>query len=193
MDFEEMKVIWDSQKEQPMLVLDHESLHKDLIRKARRIERDVSMTEIGMILITLNLAGRQAYKPLFDGKEYSDLIGAGLFIGVALWMWIKRVRRRRGALKFEASLRGDLDRSLFQVNYHISLAKTFMWWFMLPALVVIVLDSFQKENAPSFLKVAFVAGSFALGYAVVGLGLRCSQLPQKRNLEALLEKLTNES
>ncbi|MFT5081246.1 MAG: hypothetical protein ACI84E_001905, partial [Planctomycetota bacterium] len=185
MEFEEMQVIWDAQKDQQMFALDREGLHRKLIKKARSIELSVTANELGMIAICLFLAFDQLRDPLFDQVHYYKLFGGAVMVGVAVWMLLKRLARIRKEQRFEDSLRGDLDRSISHVDYNIGLARSFQWWFLVPAMMTVVVSLYFGDPEARVLSIALITTSCILAMWVVHVGTRCSQIPQKRDLESL--------
>ena len=189
MDFEEMQVIWDTQKERRMVVLDLDALHTIVKRKARRIELGVNAMEIGMILISVATAAILAAKPIHQGTGEEKYFEAGLLLLVGAWILVGRLRRRNREQDRDPSLLGDLDRALSQVDYHISRAKTFPVWFMLPSSLILLVSFVRTHETKSpWIWVGSLA-AFALSIFLVRLELRCTHLPRKRELEALRSKL----
>ncbi len=189
MEFEEMQVIWDSQKEQPMQALDMDALHKNIQRKGRCLERQVGLTEWGMIAITLFVALEQAREPLLEGVDMHQIFGSVVMLAVGTWMWVIRRRRLNHRAQFEATLLGDLDRALYEADLHLRLAQSFQLWFMLPAMAIVALNWTVKDEVRSTGKFLLVLGVFALAMCVVRLGIRFQYLPTKRNLHSLRETL----
>ncbi len=201
MDFEEMKVIWDSQNEQPLYVLDQEALHASVRRKGQCIETSVNLFEGFMIGILLAVAGilvgtRLIYEPEYNASLF---VAAALTIGVAAVAAIHlargRVLRRRREQDFEPSLLGDINKAISQVDYQVSRLKTFHLWFILPTVAMTGLNFVMKGVSLSELfgsKIwiwpLFLA-SFALYYWAVRFETRRIHGPRKRSLEALREKL----
>ncbi|MFT7678323.1 MAG: hypothetical protein ACI8QC_002309 [Planctomycetota bacterium] len=193
MNFEEMQVIWDSQEEQPMYAFDLDAMHREVQRKAGRIERAVSVTELSMIALMFVVAGAHAADPVLDGTHTYKFFGSAVLLMVAAWMWGKRVRRLKGEVQYEASLRGDIDRSLSQVNYHLGLANGFRWWFLMPAALIFITDMSLADSGPTAMRILVAVGSIALAFGLASLEPRCVHLPNKRALESLKAKLLSEN
>ena len=172
-----------------MYALDLDALHSIVKRKGRRIEIGVNAMEIGMIVISVTMAAMLAAKPILGGTGQEKYFGAGLLLVVAAWILRGRLRRRKREQDRELSLLGDLDRALSQVDYHISRAKTFHVWFLLPAFLILAVSVVRTHESKSpWIWVVALAG-FALSIVLVRLELRCTHLPRKRELEALRSKL----
>jgi len=192
MDFEEMQVIWDSQNERKMYALDTEGLHDKVRRRSRKLGRSVAFEEFGMILICLFIAWNQASGPLLEGTDQYQYIGAALFVGVAAYSLRGRLRRLQHERAFDSTLLGDLNRAIYRLNGLVRRSRTFIWWFMLPAAVLVSISFSQEYDSEPIWPWFFVALSFVAGYAVTQLGLRCSHLPARRDLEALKAKLSED-
>ncbi len=189
MNFEEMQVIWDSQNDRQVYGVDESGLHAIVRKRDRKLGLGVLCEEFGMILICLFVAANLANDPILRGTSHYKFIGAALFVGVAAYTWLNRVRRLRSEQGFESTLIGDLDRAIFRTDCQIRRSRTFLWWFMLPAALT-VLVGFALSPIPKPLWIwGIVLFSFVLGYGVTQLALRC-QLPQRRELETLREKLS---
>jgi len=189
MNFEEMQVIWDSQKQRKVFGFDTAGIHRAIGRRSRREGRASSFEEFGMIAICLFVALNQGLEPLLKGTDTHQYLASALFIGVALYTWRQRQRRLRDEQSFDSTLLGDLDRAIHRVECQVRRAQTFLWWFMLPA-VIVILVSYSQKTEIKFWSALFVGFSFVLGYGVTQMGLRCRLLPAKRELEGLRTRLS---
>lgn len=193
MDFEEMQVIWDSQKERPMYALDLNALHASVKRKGRRIAWNVNAFELGLTAISVVTATILAAEPILEGTDLHKLFGAGLMLAVAAYVLVGRVRRRARERDTGSSLVGDLEHAISQVDYLIARVRTFQWWFILPAFLFIALKfALAYDTKPAWVWLSFLL-IMALGYSMARLELRCLHLPKKRDLEALRAKLTDDA
>jgi hypothetical protein len=190
MDFEQMQIVWDEQKQQRLYALDLDALHESVRRRGRRIARGVEMMEIGMILISIVLVGIFAAKSRFELTYRS--FTAAVLVAVAAYLIGGRLRRRARERKFEPNLLGDLDLAIAQLDYHIRRIRTFPLWFCVPMFVTVLAGFVSKyDGKPTWIWLLVLA-SFPLAIYVTRLELRCF-LPRKRELEALRAKLKNES
>lgn len=191
MDFEQMQRVWDQEKGRTVYALDLEALHASVRKRARRIAAGVEAMEIGMIAISIFLAGFLASEPLLEGEDPQQYASAAVLLGVAIYLLVGRLRRRSRERAFPPNLRGDLDRAIAQVDYHIHRVRTIHLWFFLPALLTIVIgQAFEDEVAATWVWLTVLA-AFPLGIWVARRELRC-HLPRRRELEALRAKLTDE-
>ncbi len=205
MEFKEMKVIWESQKDQPMFAFDREALHAMVRRKRLCIEQCVNIFEIVMIVILMAVAGILVGTRLFDAANYQPYtpVANVMMLVVALssagYVAGKRFQRRQNELMFDQSLRGDLDKAISQIDYQISRLKSFHWWFILPMALLTALNcvaqgvSFPElfEGRKIWIWPLFLA-SIVICYAAIVVELRWFHFPRKRNLESLREKLLDQ-
>ena len=193
MEFEEMQAIWDSQKGQLTYSLDAEALHRKVKRKGHRVERDMNLNEWAMILICLLVVGERLMDPIFEQKDYVNLFAVAVMAGVAVWMFVMRQRRLKARSQFEPTLLGDLDRALYEADRYLQLGRTFQWWFLLPAMLIITFELIMKPDGyPLFEKLAVVIPAFILSMVVVRISIRCKHVPAKRDLQSLRDTLTDE-
>ncbi|MBK7645335.1 MAG: hypothetical protein IPJ19_20245 [Planctomycetes bacterium] len=185
MDFDEMQVVWDAQKQRQVFALDLEALHESVRRRGRRIERAVESMEIGMILIS-------SFMLVFFGVR-SSFFAAAVQLAVVVYLVVLRLRRRARERSFDASLLGDLDRALAQLDYSIRSVRTMPLWFFAPALLTVGVNFANRHaDKPSWLWLLVLA-AFPLGIYVSRIELRCQHLPRKRELETLRAKLRTDN
>ncbi len=205
MDFEEMKVIWDSQNNEPLYAVDTRGLQAVVRSKRHEFERRIfwrGAREIGigvaMGALLLYLAGVGATGGMLPGwisrrvaVSGADLLAlagaAGLWLFYAVFQWVERRRQERREHTFEASLRGDLDRVLARTAQQLRLARNAVWWGVIPVWIATVLFCL------TILKLAGASvGLRLLMTAVVALGsvfdLRCKRRPIANELLPLQEE-----
>lgn len=193
MKFEEMQVIWDSQREQTMYAIDREALHGIVRRRSRELGCQTRWDELGMLAVCLFLAVHLTLEPLLDGANRYQYFGAALFAAVAASIW--RTRRRRLELErnFDATLAGDLSRAIFRVESRIRMARSFAWWFLAPAAVLVLLSLLYSEEPKPVRNWLIVLGSFPLSVVVVDWGLRRRLQPIATELHSLRDTLASDA
>lgn len=192
MEFEEMQVIWDSQREQEMYAIDVDAIHRKIKRKARKIERDMSLNEIGLMVICVFTSLDLLRDPVIEQTDYHQIFGSVVMLCVAAWMLMKRLARLKMRSQFDSTLTGDLDRAIAESQAQLTLGRTFHLWFLLPAASIMLVSILAKSENQ---RPGIVLGQcfcFALALGVVHLGIRWKQVPEQRNLQALRDKLTKE-
>jgi uncharacterized membrane protein YfcA len=191
MDFDEMQVVWDEQKQQRVYALSLEALHASVKQRGRRIARGVEMMEIGMIALSIAMIGVFVAKWFVKDTSSQLLFTAAVLAAVTAYLVVGRVQRRSSERAFEASLLGDLDLAIAQLDYHIRRIRTFPLWFCAPMFATVVVGFASKyDGTPSWLWLP-VLGAFPLSIYVTRLELRC-MVPRRRELDLLRTKLAND-
>ncbi len=152
MDFEEMKGIWDSQNEEPLYALNETALHAMVRRRSEHVHRCAAHSHrfeiltgaafgIGMFVITGILAWSDPaglithswIKVPPTGGDLAVLAFCGaIWIYYASYMWGARQRQLRREEDFASTLRGDLDRALAHLEFQIRMARSIVWWGLVP-------------------------------------------------------------
>jgi hypothetical protein len=194
MKFEEIQVIWDSQREQEMYALDVDAMHRKIKRKARKVERSISFNEISIIVICAFVSLMSLREPVLEQTGYHRIFGSVVMLCVAGWMLMKRLARLKLRSQFDFTLTGDLDRAIAESKAHLLLARTFHLWFVLPAVSIVLVNTMAKSEFSKevFVRLLGVSLGLVLSIALVKLGIRCAQVPEHRNLQALRDTLTKE-
>ena len=191
MNFEDIQVIWDSQNERTMYQFDEQALVSDIQTRGRSIASYVSFFEVAMAVSMAVYAFMLLMEPIVDRKEYYQIPPAILAAGIAVFIWRSRRSRQKNETKFDQSLLGMLDRSIYQLSYKIRLSRSFPWWFLLPLLIGMCLYvPFVYHSKPIWLWPVVVAGWVGL-YIPLNYQIRNGLLPVKAELETLREKLAN--
>lgn len=213
MEFEKMKVIWDSQNNEPLYAINESVLHARVAQEVRRFNRRLFWRDAleigggivfaGWLLAEATLIAIRGEGLLVSAKNGPLPLAAGIvcaggavFLFSPIYMLVGRKRQRQLESKFESSLRGDLNRALSQVDYQIGLAKSAAWWAFLPAFVSTVLFMYAVSllSAASWTRFLLVMGLFlppvyGCTYWLHRKAIRCKLLPRKRDLESLRDTL----
>jgi hypothetical protein len=191
MEFEDIKKIWDTQNNKPMYAINETALHERIHRHKNKTGWLAHINELGMMFIATVTGGFLLIDAIYDeGKAYS-YVGGLAFLVIGVFVFISRHNRKRNENRFDQSMLGELEEAIKNAGYLVTFAKTFSWWFLLPA-AIFSFPNLALNNA-SWEKYLLVIGSFLLSYLVVTWELRKVHLPRKRKLEALKEKLTDHS
>ena len=216
MDFEEMRVVWDSQSDESLYAIDQAALHASVRRRSRAFMRRVLWRDIREISIGL-LAGtgffvfggmlafghEDRWRRLFgadvEGSRWDAatlVVVSGLWLFVAAYQLVTRRRQEQTERRVEPSLRGDLDRTISQIDFRIRMATSVVWWGLLPvwlATVLFVYVLFNLVSTPPavlILAAIVVPVGFALDVLFKRRPMRTELLPLKRELESLRRTLT---
>lgn len=186
MQFEDLQKVWDQQNQIPMYVLNETALQEQIRRKGRKLNRKMSINEIGMLLICAFTAGNLLLTS--ENRLYASLIAVAMTVTSIYVLWSRR--RRQKMQRTTGSIMEELEQTIKNSDYYIHFAQTFVFWFMLP-VVGIVLYRLISAEANWLRWLATVAG-FGLAFVVVRLELRYVHYPRKRSLEELKGKLLEE-
>lgn len=224
MEFEEMKVVWDAQQQESLYAMDETALRARVEQSVRQFNkgifwRDVREIGIGLVVGALLFlagaamlwAGPERLAVFANGElDYPVLDAVCLLLGGIIWLYYAlyqywgRKRQRQLELRFDNSLRGDLERSLAQVDYQIWLSKNVLWWGLLPVYVasglgfVAFFDMTPTRlwsyppfgiSAMPVLAVVVMLVALYFDYRCKTAPIKNELLPRKRDLEALREKL----
>lgn len=217
MEFAEMKVIWDSQNEEPLYAMNEAALHAIVQRRTEEWARSRTrcfLTEItiGLICGALMLVcavvlafGDPASLRVLSWIKVrvSPWDSLALFAAGGLWffyaaaMYLARRRQQRREEAFESSLRGDLERALDQTRFQMNLARDIVWWGLLPIWVagglwVLTLCHLVAAPLSAYLLMGiFIAGSLVFVVAGKQRSITKRFRPRQDELESLRAKLAD--
>lgn len=215
MDYDDIKVIWDSQNEAPLYAVNEAGLRAGIQRQHRAFVRRIfwrDVRDIGIGLVygagILVFGGILAFDRedrwrslLGTNIELSHaeilllLVAAGLWLFSAGYQFVERRRQEKRARQFESSLRGDLDRTLAHTEHQIRMGKSALWWSVLPvwlstALFIHILIRLVPTPPGVLILAAIVIPmGFALDLHCKRRPLEAELLPQQRKFETLRRKL----
>jgi hypothetical protein len=216
MEFSEMKMIWDSQNQEPLYAMNEAALQAIIRRKNRESERCLARCfameiTIGVICGGLMflcagalvvsgpalLAALPRMKAAASVWDILALVAAGgIWFYYSAYMYLARKRQQQRVETFDSSLRGNLDRSLSQADFQIALARDIVWRGLVPvwlagALWVVTLLHL-KAAPPTWAYVVMAAlliGSLAAVVVQKQRLITNRFEPRKRELESLRAKL----
>ena len=189
MDFKEMKVIWDSQNDEPLYAINQEGLRRTIRQKARNFKRYVLLFEVIMTSVALLMAGMYIKDPLLQGEHPHRLASGFMLFGAFVYFSLSIFRRMRREQSFDSSLFGDLEKAIWQVDYHISRTIGLRLGFIIPMMLAFVLDAVFLYTARPIWMYVCAFSVMGAAYWAIDREVRCMYHPQKRKLEALREKL----
>ena len=206
MNFEDLKVIWDSQADAPMYAVNEEGLHALLRQNTAHFTRRMRWQRLQTYLASLMVVGPISFLLIAHFGGLNPLAttwnAVALFTAAAAWLYfggrvfVGRKRQAERERHFTSSLRDEIDRDIAQVTYQIDTRKQIMLSFIPPHVGSLLLVS-----------VVFRLSSFAwwaivpvLVVLLVNLVLesRSQQrlvdrelIPRQRELESLRDKLAS--
>jgi hypothetical protein len=192
MDFEEMKMIWDAQKAEPLYAINEAALHQSVRRKARRFKGLIVFFESAVIAGAAGPGAFYAAAALLRG-QHARLVPAAILLGAAAFFALGIKRRRQREAEFESSLLGDIDKALWQVRHHMSRARGLRWTVIAPMCAAVAVDWLFLPGG-QVLRWPFVLFVLIMALAARGIEyeIRCLYLPKERQLEALHKMLVGD-
>lgn len=187
MEIEEIKKIWDTQNEQPLYAIDEEAMHRRISAKRKGSSRRSSLNEFGLIAISALTIG---VLMLTGGRGWYDYLASAFLLGIAIYVWRGRLRRRREEARFDRTMLGELDHAISNTETELKRARTFVWWYLAP-LSIPVIYSFADGNTPIW-KWFVVPAAFLLAFLVVRASIKYAQEPRLNRLKKLRENLTRD-
>ena len=173
-----------------MYTINETSMHNIIHAKNRKTDKLANLNEIGLILIAALTGLSLLVIFILDGKLLNALISVLVLSSIGGYIWRRRQQRLKDAARFDQTTLGLLDNALSNVKYMIRLNRSFTFWFLLPAFLLVLYFMLQKES--EIWKWVLILGCFPLAFALVRLELKKFHLPKKRQLESLRDKLTEE-
>jgi hypothetical protein len=189
MDFEELKVIWDTQSKQPLYAIDQAALRNRVIRKSRSVKLCLEFFEWSGMLALSGVAIASITEPLFEGHDWHQLFTGTLLLIGAAFIGLNRMQRRKSEMRFDQSLLGILEKSIARLEGHIRRLGSMFYWIGIPYLITIAVSFyFQHSGKPAWFWVAAMLWPF-LAYWGVRREIRKGFLPRLRDFKSLRDKL----
>ncbi len=215
MDFEELRVIWNSQNSRPLYAIDEATLRERVRRRNRAFLRRVLWRDAREIAIGLAAgAGLLVFGAMLvledEGRwrlwfgpgvrmsrwdAFLLLIGSGLWLFFACYQVVARKRQEQRERRFESSLRGDIDRTISRTAHEIRMLRSIVWWGLVPvwvatALFVYVIVTLVPTPPMALLLASIVVpAGFVVDLLYKRRPLRTELLPLKQEFESLRHTL----
>jgi len=209
MDFENIKVIWDSQNDEPLYAMNEAAIQAIVQHRNRVFRRCTSLSYLAEIISGVVLggailmgAGILAVNPAFFGIRIpasgSDLFfltaSGGTWFYYAVYMTFARRRQLARSTDFDSTLRGDLDRAIAETNSEIQSMKRLLWHGLLPAwfgtyLGCITVYRLKGVSTTPFLMLAVVMIAALVAAIYMNRVVRNRLIPRQREMESLRNKL----
>jgi len=185
MEFDELQKIWDSQREQPLYVINEQALHNRIVAKKYHVMHIAGFTEWLLIIVNATTGGFLVQiNRARHGYMFVYILAAWMF-GSVLYVLITRIRRLNDQHRFQRTLNGDLQHALTVAGYQVRIAQI-MRWNVLPVGILVIL-SMWEGGKPVWLSL-IVAFFFILVFIACKWEL-AGYRNKKRELEVLQQKL----
>lgn len=212
MKFEDMKVIWDSQNEEPLFAVNQQGLKSILEKKGREFNRLIFWQEAQtyisttMVVALLSLALVGYYTGALEGLRgvrMTQWDAIALVLGILCWLqfalrvYFGRVHQRRLDQEHVRNLREELDRDIKKAGFEIQARRlpVLITGFIPPHIggILFTWVVFRASGLPGWSIIPFVCvmlGGFIYETRMQLRLVETKLKPRKRELEGLLEKLT---
>jgi hypothetical protein len=217
MEFSELKMIWDSQNQEPLYAMNEAALQKIVQRRNEEWNRCLSCcftTEItiGLICGALMLVcagvlgfGSPAWVATLPWMKVTStrwdvlalLAAGGIWFYYSAYMFLARKRQQERVEIFDSTLRGDLDRALAETQFRIAHARSIVWRGLVPVWIATTLwlAAFYRLLAMPAWSYVFIGATVLGSFVVVVSGKQKSITnrfePRRRELESLRAKLAD--
>jgi hypothetical protein len=151
------------------------------------VERVLGFAEWGMVMTNLIVAVILTVDAVRDGgPDYQYLIAA-VYLAYSLFAVFRRLRRQKSEVHFAPTIKGELDKAIFQVDYLIRQANSIIYWYILPLTLIVTVSFLLNDKLLWALTLILVL----VPVSVVGPRWEINKwyLPKKRDLESLREML----
>lgn len=188
MEFDEIKKIWDTQNNELPYSINEKALHNSILSKKKQAHHITNISELVWIIANIStgcfILGINLFKQ--SGNIFMYMLSAWM-VGSALYILSSRIRRIRGAFRFDRSVRGDLNHAISIATYQIRLSQLGRW-NIVPIGTLILLGVWGNDKSLWWiagLVIFFVLTNYAAGWE------HNIYKARKRELETLQSKLEN--
>ena len=212
MNFDDLKVIWDSQSEQPLYAVDQKGLQTMLNQKTQKFNRMIrwqviqsygsSLFVVGMIALFMTAYYSGLFEKINDQKmtQWDTL---ALFTGAGCWLYfagsifVKRRKQKQSETKQATNLREEIERDIQRVDGEIQGRKNVRIAFIPPHIgAMLFIWVFFKTVGISLWGVLPYLVIAIIGFVFES---RCQDqiverelIPRKQELESLRNKLAHQ-
>lgn len=187
MEFEDMKLIWDSQTNEPLYAINQEALYRQIQGKEKSIAHWLDSVDVMMIAINL-LVGLVLIVDnwLEKGQSYEYMLPA-IYLCFFVYAIYRRFARKQEVVGFDETVLGKLEKAIWQADYLIKQSHSMVFWYLLPTLLVVDITMFL--NGKPWAALILTAVLLPLTFFAGRWEVRKFYLPKKRELEALRKTL----
>ena len=182
MAFEELQSIWDNQNDESGYKINEEALYARIQEKGKSVDHKLNVYEwlmfIGNLVIGLILFV-DVYRG--DGQAYEYVLPV-LYVAFSILTIILRLVRQKEEIQFDLTMRGELDKAIWKIDYLIARGRSMMLWYMLPLMTVLTITLYLNG------KPLWALGTMVIVIPVSYFGGRWEinkwYMPKKRELES---------
>jgi len=191
MEFKDMQVIWNSEKQETLFAIDETALHAMIKRKGKSITRWMERLEWLFIAVNFLVALFLLYYMIRNDYEAYRYAMPLMCFGYSIFMVVRKRGRNRqqSQMRFEETMLGEVDKAIWQLDYLLKLSYSMAVWYLIP--IVVVSCIFMFFNPPPLWVVAMLLVVVPLSFFASHWELNRFYLPMKRELESLRETITS--
>lgn len=138
MDYKDLEVIWSSQQTNPVFSVNHVTLSDRLHRETTQSVRSSFWMWVFYQALALFMFLMLIAEPIFEHHDYYQIPLAIVFLGLFVYLFKIRPKKRDGALVSQSSIRANLEASLKQATFDFVWYKGVSWWVFATFLITMV-------------------------------------------------------
>lgn len=188
MDFEELQVIWNSQNNEKMYVINENVLYTYIKQKGKSINNLLKFFEFMLVGTNLVVGIWLTIESLDNSPLSNQLILAVFYLAFAVYGLIRKLMRRNEEKPFSDTMVGELDKAIWRVDYLMQQSLNIIVWYLVPLILIFgVMTIFDTRLLFPTVMLLIVT---VVSYFAHRWEFNKFHLPKKHNLEMLREKLT---
>jgi Ca2+/Na+ antiporter len=187
MEFDEMKLIWDSQNNEPLYAINQEALNRKIQHKSRSVTRALDFVDVMMIVVNLIGGIVLIVDTVQENGRPFEYIVAVVYLAFFVYALYRRFARQQEVKEFDKTILGELNKAIWESDYLIKQSSSMVFWYLVPIMIAANVTVFL--NANSFWVSVLTIIILPLAYFGGRWEVRKCHLPKKRELESLREIL----
>jgi hypothetical protein len=189
MDFEELKVIWNSQENEKMYAINESTLHEYIRKNLKSVTNTMKFFETAITGANLLVGIWLMVESLDNIFPSTQHFLAVFYFGFGIYALVRVFMRREAEKPFEKTVVGEVERAIWRIDYLMAEARRMINWYLVPLIVIFgVLAFFDPRLWMVFGLMLLTAVATYFGYR---WEFKKIHLPRKKNLNALREKLVS--
>ena len=183
MEFEEMKLIWDSQNNEPLYAINQEALNRKIQHKSKSVSRTLDILDVIMVVVNLIVGIVLIVDTVQENGRPFEYIIAVLYLAFFVYALYRRFARQQEVKEFDKTILGELDKAIWESEYLIKQTSSIVFWYLVP--LMLVANATMILNGNPLWALALTIVILPLGYFGGRWEVRKYHLPKKRELESL--------
>lgn len=192
MNFEEMRIIWDTQKGENLYAIDEKALRQLVEKDSFAIARDLKGLELGAIVVLCSLGVVTLIDTFFNGNEYFQLASVAMEFVVAGCLWLRRRGRESRLLVAPTNLLSHIDTAMRRAQATIHRGRDMALFFALFVLYGVGVRLIIYGWRGSEIKLVLGLVGVILLWVTFKLSEVKTHVPRLNNLKALRKALLDD-